>query len=126
MLWISLLSAGMFLRTLIQAGAALVGVCVASAISRSVVKDDLDTSEAGHIKIQSNVHNATGIHYVKNSGICETTPNVTQISGYIDVGKNMSMVRLCEHLHRCELIRMQWFWFFESRNSPETAPFTLW
>ncbi|KAK7442007.1 hypothetical protein VKT23_016284 [Stygiomarasmius scandens] len=32
------------------------------------------------------------------------------MSGYIDVGTNMSM----------------WFWFFEARESPETAPFTLW
>ncbi|KAG0696239.1 Alpha/Beta hydrolase protein [Suillus ampliporus] len=99
----------MFLRTLIRAGVALLaGVSITCAVS--VVQDDLDTSEAGHIEIQSKVHNATGIRYVKNSGICETTPNVTQISGYIDVGTNMSM----------------WFWFFESRNSPETAPFTLW
>ncbi|KAG1908428.1 alpha/beta-hydrolase [Suillus fuscotomentosus] len=54
--------------------------------------------------------NPSVIRYVKNSEICETTPNVTQISGYVDVGTNMSM----------------WFWFFESRNSLETAPFTLW
>ncbi|KAG0697137.1 Alpha/Beta hydrolase protein [Suillus ampliporus] len=99
----------MFLRTLVRAGVALLaGVSITYAVS--VVENDLDTSEAGHIEIQSKVHNATGIRYVKNSGICETTPNVTQISGYIDVGTNMSM----------------WFWFFESRNSPETAPFTLW
>ncbi|KIM60463.1 hypothetical protein SCLCIDRAFT_1216729 [Scleroderma citrinum Foug A] len=52
----------------------------------------------------------TNLRYVMNSGICETTPGVTQYSGYITVGKNMSM----------------WFWFFEARNSPETAPFTLW
>ncbi|KAF8184809.1 alpha/beta-hydrolase [Pholiota molesta] len=32
------------------------------------------------------------------------------MSGYIDVGANMSM----------------WFWFFESRTAPEVAPFTLW
>jgi carboxypeptidase C (cathepsin A) len=32
------------------------------------------------------------------------------VSGYLDIGKNMSM----------------WFWFFESRHDPETAPFTLW
>ncbi|KAI6002116.1 Alpha/Beta hydrolase protein [Pisolithus albus] len=51
-----------------------------------------------------------GLRYVTNSGICETTPNVTQYSGYVEVGRNMSM----------------WFWFFEARNSPETAPFTLW
>lgn len=29
---------------------------------------------------------------VKNSGVCETTPGVEQISGYVDVGVNMSMV----------------------------------
>ncbi|KAI0771274.1 alpha/beta-hydrolase [Trametes elegans] len=50
------------------------------------------------------------LRYVRNSGVCETTPGVEQLSGYVDVGKNMSM----------------WFWFFEARNSPETAPFTLW
>jgi hypothetical protein len=87
----------MFLRMLVRVGVAfLAGVSVASAVSQVVVKDDLNTSEAGYVEIRSNVHNATGIRYVKNSGICETTPNVTQISGYIDIGKNMSMVRLCE------------------------------
>ncbi|KAG1740415.1 Alpha/Beta hydrolase protein [Suillus paluster] len=99
----------MFLRTFIRAGIVLLaGAFITCAVS--VVEDDFDTSEAGHIEIQSEVHDATGIRYVKNSGICETTPGVTQISGYIDVGTNMSM----------------WFWFFESRNSPKTAPFTLW
>ncbi|KAJ3826667.1 alpha/beta-hydrolase [Lentinula raphanica] len=50
------------------------------------------------------------IRFVNNSGICETTPGVQQMSGYITVGQNMNM----------------WFWFFEARDSPETAPFTLW
>ncbi|KAI0708404.1 alpha/beta-hydrolase [Earliella scabrosa] len=50
------------------------------------------------------------LRYIRNSGVCETTPGVNQMSGYIDVGTNMSM----------------WFWFFEARESPETAPFTLW
>ncbi|KAF9564252.1 alpha/beta-hydrolase [Agrocybe pediades] len=50
------------------------------------------------------------LRFVSDSGVCETTPGVHQMSGYIDVGTNMSM----------------WFWFFEARNSPETAPFTLW
>ncbi|CCL99512.1 uncharacterized protein FIBRA_01530 [Fibroporia radiculosa] len=52
----------------------------------------------------------TKIRYVLDSGVCETTPGVSQMSGYVDIGANMSM----------------WFWFFESRNQPETAPFTLW
>ncbi|KAF7323728.1 Serine carboxypeptidase S10 [Mycena kentingensis (nom. inval.)] len=47
---------------------------------------------------------------VKNSGVCETTPGVGQVSGYIDMPGNASM----------------WFWFFEARNTPESAPLTLW
>lgn len=42
-------------------------------------------------------HAATGakMEFVKNSGICETTPGVNQYSGYLSVGNNMNM----------------WFWF---------------
>ncbi|KNZ71683.1 Carboxypeptidase S1 [Termitomyces sp. J132] len=46
-----------------------------------------------------------GVRFVNNSGICETTPGVNQLSGYIDVGTDMSFV---------------------TRKSPQTAPFTLW
>jgi len=55
---------------------------------------------------------ATGakIEFVNNSGICETTPGVKQYSGYLTVGDNMNM----------------WFWFFEARNSPITAPLATW
>ncbi|KAH8664632.1 carboxypeptidase-like protein S1 [Xylariales sp. PMI_506] len=57
-------------------------------------------------------HAATGskLSYVTNSGICETTPGVNQVSGYITVGTGMNM----------------WFWFFEARNSPTTAPLATW
>ena len=41
---------------------------------------------------RSQIHSDTNLRYVANSGICETTPGVTQYSGYIDVGTNMSMV----------------------------------
>lgn len=42
-------------------------------------------------------HAATGakLEFVKNSGICETTPGVNQYSGYLSVGDNMNM----------------WFWY---------------
>jgi carboxypeptidase C (cathepsin A) len=60
-------------------------------------------------KFESSVTAAT-LTYVQNSGICETTPGVQQVSGYITVGSNMNM----------------WFWFFAARNNPSTAPFTLW
>lgn len=52
---------------------------------------------------------ATKLSFVTNSGICETTPGVNQYSGYLTVGTNMNM----------------WFWFFESRSSPSTAPLAM-
>lgn len=57
-------------------------------------------------------HAATGskLEYVNNSGICETTPGVNQYSGYLSVGQNMNM----------------FFWFFEARNNPSTAPLVTW
>ena len=39
-----------------------------------------------------NLADNTTLRYVKDSGVCETTPGVSQMSGYIDVGTNMSMV----------------------------------
>ncbi|KAL5366569.1 Alpha/Beta hydrolase protein [Aspergillus floccosus] len=50
------------------------------------------------------------MEFVKNSGICETTPGVNQYSGYLSVGSNMNM----------------WFWFFEARNNPNQAPLAAW
>lgn len=84
---------------------------------------------AGHatsVQFTSLKFNDTRLRYVVNSGICETTPGVTQYSGYITVGKNMSMVFLVLDAVRIDPHTWQWFWFFEARTSPETAPFTLW
>ncbi|KAB8078124.1 Alpha/Beta hydrolase protein [Aspergillus leporis] len=55
-------------------------------------------------------HAGARVEYVNNSGICETTKGVNQYSGYLDVGNDMHM----------------FFWFFESRNSPEKAPLSAW
>ena len=57
-------------------------------------------------------HPATGItlELKMNSGICETTPGVNQYSGYLHIGDNMHM----------------FFWFFEARNNPKTAPVATW
>ncbi|KAI0089549.1 alpha/beta-hydrolase [Irpex rosettiformis] len=62
------------------------------------------------VRFQSKLQPNVGLRFVRNSGVCETTPGVNQISGYADIGTDMSM----------------WFWFFEARENPETAPFTLW
>ncbi|TFK38948.1 serine carboxypeptidase [Crucibulum laeve] len=50
------------------------------------------------------------LRVVENSGICETTPGVGQVSGYGDLTATESI----------------WFWFFESRKNPATAPLALW
>ena len=50
------------------------------------------------------------MEFVTNSGVCETTPGVNQYSGYLSIGSNQNM----------------WFWFFEARNSPITAPLATW
>ncbi|KIM82781.1 hypothetical protein PILCRDRAFT_784713 [Piloderma croceum F 1598] len=63
-----------------------------------------------HQQFTSKNNNGTKLRYVNDSGVCETTSGVHQVSGYVDIGINMSI----------------WFWFFESRNSPETSPFTMW
>ncbi|EKM75505.1 hypothetical protein AGABI1DRAFT_109384 [Agaricus bisporus var. burnettii JB137-S8] len=50
------------------------------------------------------------LRYVENSGICETTPGVNQVSGYADIASDKSL----------------FFWFFESRNDPDNDPLALW
>lgn len=44
-----------------------------------------------------------GLRFVSDSGVCETTPGVHQMSGYITVGQNMSMVN--------DFILYIWQWF---------------
>ncbi|KAJ7034608.1 alpha/beta-hydrolase [Mycena alexandri] len=50
------------------------------------------------------------LRYVNNSGVCETTPGVHTMSGYVDTSSTMHT----------------WFWFFAARKAPATAPFTIW
>lgn len=39
------------------------------------------------------IHASTGakLEFVNNSGVCETTPNVNQYSGYLSVGEGLNM-----------------------------------
>ncbi|KAI0945691.1 hypothetical protein AcW1_001853 [Taiwanofungus camphoratus] len=58
--------------------------------------------------------NRTGnLNITENSGVCETTPGVYQASGYANITTQFS-------------VGSMWFWFFEARYNPDTAPFTLW
>ncbi|KAK7019582.1 Alpha/Beta hydrolase protein [Favolaschia claudopus] len=77
---------------------------------------------AGATMIPSSKNNGPTIHefaspvtysslrYVNNSGICETTPGVHTMSGYVDTSTTVHT----------------WFWFFAARHDPQSAPFTLW
>lgn len=51
-------------------------------------RDLLPVKKAFQSKIMPDV----GLRFVSDSGVCETTPGVHQMSGYITVGPNMSMV----------------------------------
>jgi hypothetical protein len=64
--------------------------------------------------------NPTGVQTISSPGgikirykephICETTPGVKSYSGYVDLDNKTHI----------------FFWFFEAREKPETAPTTLW
>ncbi|KAK7680316.1 hypothetical protein QCA50_016556 [Cerrena zonata] len=91
-----------FFNMLLALGGLFLGLASASPTS-SLIPPRMHEFKS---RAQSDVN----LRFVKNSGVCETTPGVSQMSGYADIGTNMSM----------------FFWFFEARHNPETAPFTLW
>ncbi|KAF2156758.1 carboxypeptidase-like protein S1 [Myriangium duriaei CBS 260.36] len=97
------------LTKFLTAALALGGSLVAAS---PILKDKRSFVERDGTNFTVFEHAATGakLEFVTNSGICETTPGVNQYSGYLSVGTNMNM----------------WFWFFEARNSPTTAPLATW
>ena len=78
------------LATLLPAAFAARWPTFAEVTDRSDVVLDI---QPNYVEFQSELLEDTKLRYVKNSGVCETTPGVNQLSGYIDVGTNMSMVR---------------------------------
>lgn len=123
---------GLFLSTLLLASAAQ-----ASVIPLTGYHDQPLVSRYGtKYNVSRVLDNPLGgkLRYVENSGVCgwclskniiiqretflivyslcgiETTPGVYQASGYADLNSAQSM----------------FFWFFESRNSPSTAPLSIW
>ncbi|KAI0126724.1 putative carboxypeptidase S1 [Xylariales sp. AK1849] len=91
---------------------------VAASVGFALATPTSSHKDKRYIEVQDDItynvfeHAATGtkMSFVNNSGICETTPGVNQYSGYLTVGQNMNM----------------WFWFFEARNNPTTAPLAAW
>ncbi|KAJ7776290.1 serine carboxypeptidase [Mycena metata] len=71
------------------------------------------TTKAPTVKTETVPSFATkpgALRVVENSGVCETTPDVYQASGYGDLTFTKSI----------------FFWYFAARNNPTTAPLSLW
>lgn len=73
---------------------SLVALSVGAIPAHAASLLNIDTNElrTTQFTFRSRIQTDTSLRYVANSGICETTPGVNQYSGYIEVGKNMSMV----------------------------------
>ncbi|KAI1375461.1 putative carboxypeptidase S1 [Hypoxylon crocopeplum] len=97
MRWILELTVGAFLTASTIAG---------PASPRVVNKRYVEERNGVHYNVFEHIATKSKMSFVKNSGICETTPGVNQYSGYITVGESMNM----------------WFWFFEARENPQKAP----
>lgn len=75
------------LSKLLTLGGLLAGLAAASPTS----------SPASQMQeFKSQVQSDVNLRFVKDSGVCETTPGVGQMSGYVDIGTNMSMVSRCQ------------------------------
>ncbi|KAI1344910.1 peptidase [Xylariaceae sp. FL0016] len=104
-------------RTLAQAALLLAplhaALTAASSLPRYVeelVKKQVPAEPSG-VKTITSPGGAT-IRYKEpgKEGVCETTPGVNSYSGYVDLDADTHM----------------FFWFFEARHEPDTAPLTLW
>lgn len=62
------------------------------------------TVAGAHKSFQSTKQAGVGLRYVCDSGICETTPGVRQVSGYVDIEPNMHLVG--RHLHSDLMINL--------------------
>jgi hypothetical protein len=74
--------------------AVALGVALLSAVgcSAAVVADP---THAAQVAVQTQFVSSkldAGLRFVENSGVCETTPGVHTVSGYIDIAKNQSLV----------------------------------
>lgn len=74
----------------------LASVALALLVSASPVQEHVRASKeltSVHTVFESKRQADMKLRFVRDSGVCETTPGVGQISGYIDIGPNMSTVR---------------------------------
>lgn len=89
----------MHFSTHLLSGLAIVALAIASPLPHDPSsKDKRSFVERDGTNFTVFEHAATGakLEFVRNSGICETTPGVNQYSGYLSVGTNENM----------------WFWLY--------------
>lgn len=79
-------------------------------IGGTAVDSVLDQSKLNLESVQPAATTPGKLRVTENSGVCETTDGVYQASGYGDLTADESI----------------FFWFFEARNNPDTAPLSVW
>ena len=67
--------------------------------------------------IESTIYPGASLSF-KETKICETTNGVKGFSGYVNLPPSPETGR--------DYAISTWFWFFEARNNPKTAPLTAW
>ncbi|RGP60894.1 carboxypeptidase s1 [Fusarium sporotrichioides] len=80
----------------------LLGSSVVAIPTRSGLSNEQSTEQHGDVVYNVYHHAATRskLSFVKNSGICETTPGVNQYSGYLSVGEDANMCTFGELVWR--------------------------
>lgn len=71
----------------------LAGISWLAAYAVALPAGEFQDTTPSVVKFKSKLQPDVGLRFVQNSGVCETTPGVNQMSGYIDFGTDMSMVR---------------------------------
>ena len=96
---------------MLSASLSIKSLFLTALVFSPVIAGEPKFSRRNGVKYEVIKDHVTGssIEFVKNSGICETTPGVNTYSGYLNVGTNASM----------------FFWFFEARHNPSQAPLAL-
>ena len=62
----------------------------AAAAEASYKRYTVQRDQATYIVVENEARNVR-LEFVRNSGICETTPGVNSYSGYLSVGPDMNM-----------------------------------
>ena len=102
----------MLLRTVRLASLALSTISPASVVEAfpKVASRQAPANASGVTTITSPTGAQIRYKQPGEAGVCETTPGVKSYSGYIDLSPTSHT----------------FFWFFEARHNPSTAPLTLW